>query len=82
MGDVHALFGNEPSATCHTAEEKAAYLEAFAARVRSGEIELNRGVLVYDDAPGNVRHEAFGPALTLFEFVGMMEYAKLNVVLP
>lgn len=63
-----------------TADAKAAFLERLAEEVRSGEVVMQKAVLVYIDGDGLIQYEPFGNATTTAELAGMLAFAQHKVI--
>lgn len=83
MSEVIPLFGGQKNnSLAISPEEKAQYLEGLAARVRSGEIEIERAMMVYTDYDGAVGVEPFGEHSTWIQLAGMLAFASNKVIVP
>lgn len=78
MGEVHQLFSVNSLAP--TSEDKAAFLELLAGRVRSGKLNIARAVLIFTDPEGDVGYEPFGEPTDMGKLVGMVEFAKFKMI--
>jgi hypothetical protein len=82
VGEVRQLFRVNQFAP--DAESQAAYLEQVAAQVRAGEIQIARAVLVYSEPSpsGQIQYLPFGGPMDGAAMVGLLEWAKVKMVLP
>lgn len=77
--NVRNLF--EVNQLAPTPELKAQYLEYLARELRSGDIELNRCVLIGDNPNGGMEVFPFGNTMDNAALVGLLEVAKLKAAL-
>lgn len=65
---------------CMDQESLAAALDRCAARVRSGEFVALERIIVLYEASGKVYPNTYGRQCTSAELVGLLEYAKREVI--
>lgn len=55
-------------------------LELFAKRIRAGEVNAIRAVIVYESADTRIHNMALGSAVTLLEAVGFLAWASSQML--
>lgn len=60
-------------------EEKAIFLENLAAQVRTGEVDVTRGVVVLETHAGAVDVHPFGDHNTWLQLAGLLTFAQFVI---
>lgn len=79
-GEVVRLVPN--NALCVDHDGIADRLAALAERIRQGEFAGLERVIVLLDVASDVDYRAYGRQFNMAEFVGLLEFTKLNVLRP